>query len=178
MLAFPVSFDIVVAADLDWGIGKANGLPWPRLREDMRHFKRLTSTASAGRRNAIVMGRKTWESKEIDRKPLPQRLNVVVSRSLYEVPQGVVAVRSLDEMLDISDVETLFVIGGAGLLLSALERSDLRFIYLTRIDARFSCDVQMPNLDAEGFEKDAAWDGAATHTEHDVSYCVERLRRD
>ena len=172
-----MSFDIVVAADLDWGIGKENGLPWPRLREDMRHFKRLTSAASEGHRNAIVMGRKTRQSKEIARKPLPQRLNVVVSRSLYEVPQGVVAVRSLDEMLDIVDVETLFVIGGAGLLLSALERSDLRYVYLTRIDARFLCDVQMPDLDAEGFVTDDAWDGAATHTEHDVSFSVERLRR-
>ena len=57
-------FDIVVAADLDWGIGKANALPWPKLRGDLQHFKRITSTASEGRRNAIVMGRKTWESKE------------------------------------------------------------------------------------------------------------------
>jgi dihydrofolate reductase len=99
-----------------------------------------------------------------------------VSRALYEVPPGVIAVRSLDEMLDITGVETLFVIGGAGLLLSALERSDLRYVYLTRINARFSCDVQMPNLDAEGFIQDA-WDGAAGHTEHDVSYRIERLRR-
>ncbi|HEX3480753.1 MAG TPA: dihydrofolate reductase [Kofleriaceae bacterium] len=52
-------FDIVVAADLDRGIGKDNGLPWPKLRGDLRHFKKTTSTASADKRNAIVMGRKT-----------------------------------------------------------------------------------------------------------------------
>jgi hypothetical protein len=65
-------FDIVVAADLDWGIGKDNGLPWPKLRGNLRHFKKTTSTASAGKRNAIAMGRKTWESKEVGRSPLPE----------------------------------------------------------------------------------------------------------
>jgi dihydrofolate reductase len=49
-------FDIVVAVDPAWAIGKDNGLPWPELRGDLRHFKKTTSTASAGKRNAIAMG--------------------------------------------------------------------------------------------------------------------------
>src|SRR5512138_1400067 len=101
----PAMFDIVVAADLDWGIGRDNGLPWPKLRADLRHFKKTTSTAGPGKRNAIVMGRKTWESKEVGRAPLPNRLNVVVSHGAYEVPEGVVAVRTLDEALAVPDVE-------------------------------------------------------------------------
>jgi dihydrofolate reductase len=168
-------FDIVVAADLDWGIGKDNGLPWPKLRGDLQHFKRTTSTASEGRRNAIVMGRKTWESKEVACKPLPNRLNVVVSRSPLTVPAGVVAARTIDEALGASDVEAIFVVGGAGLLLSVIERSDLRYVYLTRIEQRFGCDIKMPDLDARGFVRDA-WDGERTAEEHDVRYRIERLR--
>ena len=61
VLACAWVFDIVVAADLDWGIGKDKGLPWPKLRGDLRHFKKTASTASAGKRNAIVMGRKTTQ---------------------------------------------------------------------------------------------------------------------
>src|SRR5262245_13662389 len=60
-----VTFDVVVAADLDWGIGKDNGLPWPRLKGDMAHFRRITSTCEPGKLNAIIMGRKTWESNEM-----------------------------------------------------------------------------------------------------------------
>jgi dihydrofolate reductase len=71
-------------SDLDWGIGKDNGLPWPKLRGDLRHFKKTTSTASAGKRNAIVMGRKTWGSKEVGCSPLPNRLNVVVRHNALE----------------------------------------------------------------------------------------------
>jgi dihydrofolate reductase len=169
-------FDIVVAADLDWGIGKGNALPWPKLRGDLQHFKRITSTASDGRRNAIVMGRKTWESKEVAGKPLPNRLNVVVSRGALEVPAGVVLVASTDAALSVDGVETIFVVGGAGVIREVIERADLRFVYLTRVDQRFECDVHMPNLDTRGFVRDP-WDGERDTEEYDVRYRIERLKR-
>ena len=169
-------FDIVVAADLDWGIGKDNGLPWPKLRADLRHFKKTTSTASPGKRNAIVMGRKTWESKEVGSTPLPNRLNVVVSRSAYEVPAGVVAARTLDEALAVPDVESIFLVGGANVLLEAIERPDLRHVYLTRVETRYDCDVRMPNLDQRGFVKQA-WEGELAAEEHEVKFRIQRLAR-
>ena len=169
-------FDIVVAADQDWGIGKDGGLPWPKLRGDLQHFKRITSTASEGRRNAIVMGRKTWESKEVAGKPLPNRLNVVVSRGALEVPAGVVVAPSIDAALSTDGVETIFVVGGAGLIREVIERADLRFVYLTRVEQRFECDVHMPDLDARGFVRDA-WDGERDTEEYDVRYRIERLKR-
>ena len=169
-------FDIVVAADLDWGIGKVNALPWPKLRGDLQHFKRTTSTASEGRRNAIVMGRNTWESKEVAGKPLPNRLNVVVSRNALAVPAGVVVAHSIDDALTIDGVETIFVVGGAILIREVIERRDLRYVYLTRIEQAFDCDVKMPNLDERGFVPDA-WDGTRKAEEYDVRYRIERLRR-
>jgi len=169
-------FDIVVAADLDWGIGKANALPWPKLRGDLQHFKRTTSTASEGRRNAIVMGRNTWESKEVAGKPLPNRQNVVVSRQGLAVPAGVVVAHSIDAALTLDGVETIFVVGGAILIREVIERRDLRYVYLTRIEQSFDCDVWMPNLDERGFVPDA-WDGARKAEEYDVRYRIERLRR-
>ena len=171
-----MTFDVVVAADLEWGIGKAKGLPWPRLRGDLAHFKRITTTASDGRRNAIVMGRKTWESKEVGGKPLAKRLNVVVSRSELAVPDGVVVAGSLDAALAVPDVETIFVVGGAGLFQAALEHARLRWVYLTRVDGRFECDVRMPDLDARGFIRDV-WDGEHDGEDSGVRYHIERLRR-
>jgi dihydrofolate reductase len=169
-------FDIVVAADLDWGIGKDNGLPWPKLRADLRHFKKTTSTASPGHRNAIVMGRKTWESKEVGCAPLPNRLNVVVTHNALEVPTGVVVARSLDEALSVPDVESIFVVGGAGVIMASIDRPDLRHVYLTRVEGRFECDVKMPNLDERGFVKEA-WDGEIGAEEHEVKFRIQRLRK-
>lgn len=172
-----MSFDVVVAADLDWGIGKDQSLPWPKLRGDLRHFKRITSTtATKGRRNAIVMGRKTWQSKEVGERALPDRLNIVVSRSALEVPAGVVAARSLDEAFAVRDVETIFVVGGAELLVEAIERPDLRYVYLTRIDGHYDCEIRMPDLDARGFVR-VEWESEQFGEEHGVRYRIERLRR-
>jgi dihydrofolate reductase len=169
-------FDIVLAADQDWGIGKANGLPWPKLRGDLQHFKRTTSTASAGQRNAVVMGRKTWESKEVAGKPLANRLNVVVSRSPLEVPAGVILAHTVQEAVAVTGVETIFVVGGAGLLRDTIDRADLRYVYLTRIAQRFDCDVHMPDLDARGFVRDA-WEGEREAEEFEIRYRIERLVR-
>lgn len=172
-----MSFDVVVAADLDWGIGKSQGLPWPKLRGDLQHFKRITSEAPDGQRNAIVMGRKTWESAEVARRPLPRRLNIVVSRHALEVPDGVVAARSLDDALRVpADVATTFVVGGAGLFVDALVHPALRYVYLTRVEGRFGCDVVMPDLDARGFER-IAWDGEQTLEDSGIRYRIERLTR-
>ncbi len=168
---------MVVAADASWGIGKSNALPWPKLRGDLQHFKRVTSTASEGRRNAIVMGRKTWQSKEVGSCALPNRLNIVVSRGAFEVPAGVVASRSLDDALAAArECESVFVVGGAGLLLDALEHPALRWIYLTRIEGNFECDIVLPDLDARGFVK-LTWDGERRAEEHGVRYTIEKLQR-
>lgn len=171
-----MSFDVVVAADLDWGIGKSQGLPWPKLRGDLQHFKRITSNAPEGKRNAVVMGRKTWESKEVGGKPLARRLNIVVSRRTFEVPDGVVLAHSLDEALVVpADVETTFVVGGAGLFVDALAHPALRYVYLTRVEGRFGCDVVMPDLDARGFVREP-WDGEQASEDNGVRYRIERLR--
>lgn len=170
-------FDLVVAADLDWGIGKDNALPWPRLRADFAHFKAITSVASEGRRNAIVMGRRTWESKEIAGKPLPRRLNIVLSRGALAVPEGVVAARSLDEAIDKrGDAEELFVIGGAEVYRCALAHAALRHVYLTRVEGRFGCDAHIPDLDATFGDDDPAW-ATAVHVESDVRFRIQRLAR-
>src|SRR5262245_39646400 len=167
---------MVLAADLDWGIGKDGGLPWPKLRGDLQHFKRTTTTASEGMRNAIVMGRKTWDSKEVAGKPLPNRVNVVVSRGELSLPAGVIGASSVDEALAVTGVESIFVVGGAGLIQNVIERDDLRYVYLTRIRGRFDCDVRMPDLDARGFVRDA-WEGEREAEEFEVRYRIERLKR-
>lgn len=172
-------FDVVLAADLAWGIGKANALPWPKLRGDLQHFKRLTTAVSDGstRINAVVMGRKTWESKEVAGRPLPKRRNIVVSRAELSVPAGVVAVSSLGDALAVDGgIETHFVVGGAILLQAALDRGDLRYVYLTRIEQAFDCDVKIPDLHARGFAR-TPWDGERTGEEAGVRYRIERLAR-
>ncbi len=173
-------FDIVVAADRAWGIGKSSALPWPKLRGDLQHFKRVTCAASEGKRTAVIMGRKTWESAEVAGRPLPRRLNVVITRRLdLAVPEGVVVAGSLDAALETvaraADIETPFVVGGAEVYREALAHPALRYVYLTRVDLDCGADTHIPDLDRD-FVRDA-WDGEQVLEDHDVRYRIERLVR-
>lgn len=165
---------MVVAADLDWAIGRDNALPWPKLRGDLQHFKRVTSEAPEGQRNAVVMGRKTWESREVAGRPLPRRLNVVVTRGTLAVPDGVVVARSLDEAIAVGGVANVFVVGGAAIFADAFAHPALRWVYLTRIAGHFGGDVKIADLDALGFAR-APWDGEQALEDAGVAYRIERL---
>lgn len=64
------------------GIGHAGGLPW-RLRQDMAFFKKMTTnTVDSNKQNAVIMGRKCWDSIPVKFRPLSNRINVVLSRTL------------------------------------------------------------------------------------------------
>ena len=174
-------FDIVVAADLDWCIGNHNALPWPKLRHDLQHFKRVTCATTEGKRAAVIMGRKTWESAEVAGKPLPRRLNVVVTRRAdYAVADGVQIAPSLATALELAavpaDIESTFVVGGADLFRDAFPHAELRYVYLTRVELHTGGEVRIPDLDRD-FTHDA-WDGEQQGIEDNgVRYRIERLIR-
>jgi len=145
-------FGIVVAVDDVLGIGKAGGLPW-HLPEDLRHFKELTSaTDSPSHKNAVIMGRRTWESIPEKFRPLQGRINLVLTRNKSLVlPAGVLRAESLSAaLLLLNDgewkktVETIYVIGGAEAFKEALRNPQCQKIYMTRVVGRFDCDVFFP----------------------------------
>ena len=146
-------FDLVIACDGEGGIGKKNNLPW-RLPGDVKHFRTLTSTVSelqpAGIFNAVIMGRKTWESLPQRFQPLPNRINVVLTRDRsYRVPAGALAAASLDEALEkltSMPCHRVFVIGGAAVLADAMKHERCGLLYLTEIAQVFDCDVFLPSI--------------------------------
>ncbi|KAL4448210.1 hypothetical protein ABPG75_005429 [Micractinium tetrahymenae] len=179
------TFQIVVAATKQWGIGKGGTLPWS-LPSDLRYFKELTSrTADPGKQNAVIMGRKTWESLPPKFRPLPGRLNVVLSRngaggadenasasgnvaaSLAEAGklEGVHISPSLDSALQLLSspeyqqrVESVFVIGGGQVYSECMQSPDLSAIHLTLVEAEAECDTFMPPVDEARFR---LWSTAA-----------------
>eukprot|EP00052_Salpingoeca_macrocollata_P021435 m.183639 g.183639 ORF g.183639 m.183639 type:complete len:211 (-) comp21530_c0_seq1:38-670(-) len=145
-------FALVVAADEALGIGKAGSLPW-RLKSDMAFFKQTTSTTeSAEKHNAVVMGRKTWQSIPARFRPLAGRKNVVVTRTpeqlRKEVPAEVLVVDSFVAALEAtttdSAIETVFVIGGGEIYKEAMAHPNCARIYLTRVQGTFDCDTFLP----------------------------------
>ncbi|XVF01425.1 hypothetical protein REPUB_Repub04eG0088000 [Reevesia pubescens] len=75
------NYQVVVAATREMGIGEDGKLPW-KLPSDLKFFNELTMTTSdLEKKNAVVMGRKTWESIPLQHRTLPGRLNLVPTRS-------------------------------------------------------------------------------------------------
>lgn len=116
------TFQVVVAATREMGIGKNGKLPW-RLPADMKFFKELTlRTLEPGKKNAVIMGRKTWESIPSEYRPLSGRLNVVLTRSgSFDIAtaENVLICGSMSSALELLasspyslSIEKVFVIGG------------------------------------------------------------------
>jgi dihydrofolate reductase len=126
---------IIVAVADNGVIGSGNQLPW-RLPDDLKRFKAL----SLGK--PIVMGRKTYDSIG---RPLPGRLNIIVSRrGDLQIP-GCTIVSSVTEAIAAAgDVDEIVIVGGADIYRQLLPR--VQTIHLTRVHANVDGDVYFPEL--------------------------------
>ena len=132
-----------VARGANGVIGADGGLPW-RLKSDLKHFRMLTMG------KPVIMGRRTWDS--LPNRPLPGRLNVVLSRDGSFQPFSAVVCEDFSEALQIArdqadddGQDEVCVIGGAALFELALPKA--RRIYLTEVDASPPGDVYFPTFD-------------------------------
>ncbi len=132
----------IVAVANNRVIGKGNQLPW-HFSKDLQHFKKMTTGQT------VIMGLKTFES--LGCKPLPGRQNFILDRSGQNPYPGQVYFTTLDEALKNVRTERAFIIGGAELYRTSIERAD--GIYLTRIHADFQGDVFYPEIPPAFVEK-------------------------
>ncbi len=141
------SISVIACVDTYFGIGLNNSIPW-HLNKDMVRFKHITTNSIRGRLNVVAMGRRTWES--IGCKPLPGRLNVVLSSTIDVNVGGVTVMRGFNEFLNLIDnkwcgiIDKVFIIGGASLYRYALESDRCDTVYLTMICKPYNCDTFFP----------------------------------
>ncbi len=127
------TFSIIVAADEKNGIGSNNQLPW-HISEDLKNFKRLTSG------KVVLMGRKTWGSLPI--KPLPNRINIVISNNSQFADTGAVVFHSLTTAIDYCEqFPEVYVIGGAAIYQQFFNLADN--LFLTRVHRTFNTDATL-----------------------------------
>lgn len=127
--------NLIVAYDNDLLIGVNNSLYY-NLPNDLKRFKTITTTVlDNSKQNAIVMGKNTWISLPI--KPLPNRLNCILSSSLQENSHNCKTFSSFSSCIhDLNNninIESIFIIGGSSVYKHALNFINIDTIYLTRI---------------------------------------------
>mmetsp|Transcript_38423 Transcript_38423/g.151719 ORF Transcript_38423/g.151719 Transcript_38423/m.151719 type:complete len:525 (-) Transcript_38423:277-1851(-) len=154
-----IDFRLVVAVDIKTnGIGRKGDLPWKSIPEDMKHFKSITMG------NAVVMGRKTFDSIPRKFRPLQGRKNVVITRNPSEfrarddVGDDVLVAGSFlaaEELLLEHGVDVAYVIGGADIYKTAMENSRWsRRAYVTEVIGEgMECDVFLPEISGKAWRK-------------------------
>lgn len=167
-------FNIVAAIDANRGIGSKNNLPWD-LKGDMNHFKTLTAQIPEDEYfnyfNVVIMGRKTWDSIPVKFKPLPNRINIVLSS---QSPDNVIGdvknkhlvyvvndwqdvfnlvnkINKAGEIEGINNekpisINNLFVIGGQKIYESAINHPYCDKLYLTEVYHKYEADTFFPQL--------------------------------
>ena len=145
------TFDIVVAHDLNNAIGLNNQLLC-HISEDMAYFKKLTSsTKDTTKQNIVILGRKTYDSIPEKFRPLPKRINIVISSKNNNYPNTIHA-NSPENALEIASdlqlknkAETVFCIGGSQIYKSLIEHERCRYLYATLIHRAFKADAFFPD---------------------------------
>jgi len=169
-------FDIIVTIDSDNGIGKNNGLPWSHSKfkasnpqnllnkdkkssdllkyeilEDHDFFCKLTRDHNL--RNAVIIGRKTWES--IGSKPLKHCLNIVITsahnvdsnKSDHYDPDIIIFARTLNDGLSqctSAKIDNIFVCGGVNIYSDAIIHPLCKNLYITKINHDYGCNIKFP----------------------------------
>ena len=138
----PMRITVHAAVALNGAIGRDGGLPW-RLSTDLRRFKAETMG------KPLIVGRRTWES--FPRRPLPGRLNIVVTRQRDYQAEGAETASSLDEALSLAaarapaDVDEACIVGGGEIYRRAMPIADC--LRLTRVLAEVEADTFFPPID-------------------------------
>jgi len=185
-----IFFDVVVAACVpgfgnpedspdtkyDYWIGKGLTIPWPRITTDLKYFKNLTTRKTDYKgdpltnnkdefvhQNALIYGYNTFLSLPLKFKPLPDRVNIVMTRrkgveysKLVDEWPNVCWVSSFQDALEFAQslhCPNIFVIGGSQVYAEAMEHKGFRTLFMTRVlyssdpHINFACDCKFPSLD-------------------------------
>jgi len=131
---------LIAALSLNRVIGKNNDLPW-RLPDDMKYFMESTKG------HYVIMGRKNYQSLPDKFRPLPNRTNIVITRSQDFKAPGCQVVHTLNDALEITrkaNQQQVFIIGGAEIYALALPLANR--LYLTEIQAEVVGDTYFPEV--------------------------------
>lgn len=155
---------LIAAVSKNGVIGKDNEMPW-HLSEDLKYFKRITLN------KPIIMGRKNHESIGM---ALPQRHNIVMTKSPEYFTTDCTVVNSVEDALDAAGTESeeIMIIGGAVIYDLFLPMADT--MYITEIDKEFDGDTFFPEFNSDEWQET---ERISAPTENGIDYSFVIYKR-
>lgn len=158
--------------DANRGIGKNNDLMW-HLPADMNFFKETTKN------QIVVMGRKNYDSIPEKYRPLPNRLNIILTRNKDFKADNCLVFNSLNECLEYFKNEKerkVFIIGGGEIYKMALESNCLDEMFITYIDGVFGADTFFPDFDEKEWNSKIISEQSKDE-KHSHSFLIKKFNR-
>jgi dihydrofolate reductase len=139
-------YSIILACTLEGGIGYNNNIPWD-IKSEMYLFKHITTeTTNKYKTNAVIMGRKTWES--LNYKPLKNRINIIITNDNIKFNyDNLITFSNIDTAFEYCDrninIDKVFVIGGKSIYDLCLEKyeNNIEYIYISVIYKYYDCNI-------------------------------------
>ena len=161
---------MIVVMDEDGFIGRGNELPW-KLSSDMARFKELTEADGF---NSVIMGRRTWDSLPDSYRPLPERVNIVMSRDTNWEAEGAETALYIGRAIELAYAEgsdECWVIGGSQVYEMFLDRVDE--IHVTTVHTSGSGEVRFPEWDRDEWSEEVVERlGSDEKNEYDSTYSI------
>lgn len=165
-----MTISLIAAVSSNWVIGKDGDLPW-HLPRDLKFFSDTTKG------HHVLMGRKNFHSIPRKFRPLPGRVNVVVSRDTNFKAEGVIVFYSINEAIEYAREKgetELFIIGGGEIYTQCLDMADK--LYLTHVDAEIEGETLFPKFDLKEWDRNLILDQSANDV-HKFSFKTYEYKR-
>ena len=163
---------LIVAMDSERGIGKNNDLMW-HLPKDMQFFKDTTQG------QIVVMGRKNYDSIPEKYRPLPNRLNVILTRNKgFQAPNCLVF-HSLNACFDHFKEETertVFIIGGGEIYRMALDSVELHEMYITQVHHTYDAETYFPVFNEADWNCQVVFE-QEKNEQHEAAFTVKKYTK-
>lgn len=183
-MAEKIPITAVVAVTPSYGIGKSGALPWGyALPGDLAYFRKMTkSTVDPTKKNACLMGRRTWLGIPEKNRPLKGRINIVLTRDQQwakdNLPSDVYVASSLDSAMRLIEtepslhglIESAVIVGGVELFEESLFHPWCDTYHVTKLDSEFECDTTLTTKTAQFLESLKPISVSDDHTENGVTY--------
>ncbi|XP_055919278.1 dihydrofolate reductase [Eupeodes corollae] len=183
-----LKFSLIVAICENSGIGIKGDLPW-HLKNELKHFSRTTKKVTdSNKKNVVIMGRKTYFGVPESKRPLPNRINIVLTRNPVpaDYPDDVILCSSLENAMKMleekeelkSIIEKVWIVGGSEAYKEAMASPRCDRLYLTEVKAKFECDTFFPEIPSD-FEEIPLDDDIASgiQEENGVQYVYKILQK-
>uniref|UniRef100_A0A1B6C1W0 dihydrofolate reductase n=1 Tax=Clastoptera arizonana TaxID=38151 RepID=A0A1B6C1W0_9HEMI len=151
-----IRFNVISAVDEQMCIGKDGVLPWS-LPTEFQYFLSMTTKPRPGKQNAVIIGRKTWETMDLlTSKPFLNSLNIILTnQNLTEAKnyENTVVAKSVDAIIKIleneANIDEVWVLGGSETYFTLMKSPYFHRLYLTHIHAKYECDTYFPFMKQE-----------------------------